>query len=153
MTLLSQLATGPTAFRGEGVNHENEPFVGTLSVLPLEEGRAVLLRYAATIAAGDVVHTESTLLGVGPDGALCLWPVMPELPEVLPHPQRNAESQPGHFIRVVFGSGPRDDLARFREEITLQLHEDGSLVYAHAWGLPGEPFADRSSCTLRPTSG
>lgn len=71
-----RLAYGPTAVRGEGVNHEGESFIGTLSVEPLEEGRAVLLRYRAALENGAVVHTESTLLGVGPDGALCLWPVM-----------------------------------------------------------------------------
>lgn len=41
---------------------------------------------------GNVVHTESTLPGTGPDGKLCMWPVMSELPAVLPHPEVSSKT-------------------------------------------------------------
>jgi len=151
MNVLGVLTSGPTAFRGEGVNHENEPFMGTLSVQSLEGGRAALLTYVATLKNGDVVHSESTLLGVGPDGNLCLRPVMSELPVVLPHTQTIARSEPGVLALAVFGSGPRDDSTSFREEITIRVNSDGSLVYSHAWGLPEGAFEERSSCTMVPS--
>jgi hypothetical protein len=151
MNVLGVLTSGPTAFRGEGVNHENQPFLGTLAVRSLEGGRAVLLTYVATLKNGEVVHSESTLLGVGPDGNLCLWPVMSELPVVLPHPQTVTLSEPGAFVLAVFGSGARDDSTSFREEITIRVNSDGSLVYSHAWGLPGGAFEDRSSCSMVPS--
>ena len=87
VNILGVLASGPTAYRGEGVNHEKESFVGELKVQALEGGRAIMLSYSATLETGNVVHTESTLPGTGPDGKLCRWPVMSELPAVLPHPE------------------------------------------------------------------
>ena len=75
MNILGMLSVGPKAFRGEGVNHENERFVGVLKIEALESGRAVMLSYSAKLENGTVVHSESTLLGTGSDGKLCLWPV------------------------------------------------------------------------------
>ena len=151
MNLLGVLAAGPKAFCGEGVNHENESFIGELNVQSLEGGQAVLLRYTATLMSGSVVHSETTLLGTGPDGKLCLWPVMSELPVVLPHTEVMNTSEPGKYTLAVFGSGPREDSANFREEISIHVSSDGSLVYAHAWGLPGGNFEDRSSCSMVPS--
>jgi hypothetical protein len=151
MHLLAALAAGPRSFRGEGVNHENEAFAGSLKVQPLEGGRAVLLSYVATLRSGEVAHSESTLLSTGQDGNLCLWPVMSELPAVVPHvalpPQDTA---PGELV-VVFASGPREQREAFREEITIQLQTQGGLLYAHAWGLPGGAFEARSSCLMAPS--
>ena len=151
MNILGALASGPTAFRGEGVNHENESFIGELGVQALEGGRAVLLRYTATLLTGDVVHSESTLIGTGPDGKLCLWPVMSELPVILLHTEVMNKTESGKYTMAIFGSGARDDSARFREEISIQVNSDGSLLYAHAWGLPGGNFEDRSSCSMAPS--
>jgi hypothetical protein len=150
MNILTALASGPNAFRGEGVNEEKEAFVGELSVTPLEGGRAVLLSYVATLPTGTVVHTESSLLGTGPNGKLCLWPVMSEVPVVLPHPELLADAKSEAEFKTVFGSGPRTEVTSFREEITIQINSDRSLVYAHAWGLPGGAFEDRSSCRMVP---
>jgi hypothetical protein len=151
MNLLALLAAGPTAFRGRGVNHEDESFIGELNVQALEGGRAVLLRYTATLSSGDVAHSESTLLGTGSDGKLCLWPVMSELPVVLPHTQVMSSTESGRHTLAVFASGAREDSTTFREEISIQVNTDGSLVYAHAWGMPGGAFEDRSSCSMVPS--
>ncbi len=150
MNLLDALASGSTTFRGEGVNEENEAFRGELRVQALEGGRAVLLMYKATLGTGATVHTESTLLGTGPNGNLCLWPVMSEIPVVLPHIEVMTDAATAVEVKAIFRSGPRDDSAVFREEITIQVNSDSSLVYAHAWGLPGGAFADRSSCRMAP---
>ena len=72
MNILGTLASGPKAFHGEGVNEEREAFFGELRVQVLEGGRAALLIYIATLTSGTVVHTETALLGTGPDGKLCL---------------------------------------------------------------------------------
>jgi hypothetical protein len=151
MNVLGILTSGQKAFRGEGINHENEPFVGELDVQALEGGRAALLEYVATLKNGEVAHSESALLGVGPDGNLCLWPVMSELPVVLPHQEKVSHSEPGAFTEAVFASGAREDSTTFREEITIRVNSDGSLLYAHAWGLPGGSFEERSSCSMVPS--
>ena len=150
MNILTALSSGPKAFHGKGVNEEKEAFVGELRVTTLEGGRAVLLSYVATLDNGTVVHTESSLLGTGPYGKLCLWPVMSEIPVVLPHPEVPTEVRAEAELKAVFGSGPRNEITSFREEIAIQVNPDRSLVYAHAWGLPGGAFEDRSSCHMVP---
>jgi hypothetical protein len=87
-------------------------------------------------------------LGVGPDGNLCLWPVMSELPTVLPHMHRPAPAV--GTDQFTFASGLRGDLSCFREEITIALGADRSLTYSHAWGMPGDAFAPRSSARMLP---
>ncbi|MFN9572483.1 MAG: hypothetical protein ACK58C_17525 [Betaproteobacteria bacterium] len=152
MNVLELLASGPPAYRGRGTNHDGEPFIGALRVQVLGDGRAVLLHYCATLDDGTVAHTESTLLAPGPDGRLCLWPVMSELPVVLPHAQIETQAPGDPRTTAVFASGAREDRGCFREEITLAFGADGSLTYAHAWGLPAGPFKDRSTCGLFQTT-
>lgn len=43
MNILEALASGPKIFRGEGVNEEQERFIGEMTVQVLERGRAALL--------------------------------------------------------------------------------------------------------------
>lgn len=151
MNLLRALAAGASRYVGRGVNHEAERFAGELRVQRLVGGAAVMLHYTAALDDGSVVHEESTLLGAGPDGRLVLWPTMSELEAVLPHVE--VQAAPGSTaagLRVVFAHGQRQDETSFREEITVALAPDGTLTYAHAWGLPGGKFADRSSCSLVP---
>lgn len=150
MTLLDLLTTAAPLYRGEGVNHEGERFDAELRIERLAADHALLLRYRATLDDGSVAHEEATLLGLDAGGGLCLWPVMSELPVVLPHRAVSSTSHADGSLELVFASGPRDDAQQFREEITLVRHADGALGYAHAWGLPGEAFAPRSSARLAP---
>lgn len=149
MTLIERLAGVSLIFRGEGVNHELERFLAELRLEPVVDGRAVLLRYRATLADGSVAHEECTLLAAGPDGTLYMWPLMSELPVVLPHSHQPAQA--ARADQFVFASGARDDLGCFREELMIELGSDGSLTYAHAWGLPGGTFASRSSTRMLPS--
>jgi hypothetical protein len=150
MGLISALLAQPRRFAGAGVNHEGERFTGRLEIEPLVAGRALLLRYTATRDDGRHLHAEATLLAAGADATLCLWPVMEELAFVLPHAQIHASEDAAGTSSAVFASGRRDAIDGFREEITIELDAAGQLVYAHAWGMPGGPFADRSRCTLAP---
>ena len=133
-----------------GKNHEGQTFLGVLALQRLASDRGIVLHYTATVD-GREVHAESSLLARGVHGGLCLWPVMSELPVVLPHVESSSTSDAGCLVRVIFSSGPREDTANFREEITLALHRDGKLSYAHAWGMPGGPFDDRSVCEMEPS--
>jgi hypothetical protein len=145
MTLLDVLLAGPKEYRGSGVNHEGEAFVGTLRVQTLLDGQGVLLHYEARVGEGDVVHAECAMLAPDMSGTLTLWPLMSELPGVLPH-----RAVSGSGREATFASGHRGDTGVFREEISITVGEDGLLTYSHAWGLPGGAFKDRSSCRLWP---
>jgi hypothetical protein len=153
MNLLQALVATKGKFRGKGVNHEGENFTGELIIEPMVGGAAVLLRYRAQLDDGSVAHEECTLLSSGPDGRLTLWPVMSELDVVLPHVQikDTAHARTASSVGGVFASGEQDEQDTFREEITIELSHTGELTYAHAWGLPGGKFEDRSSCCMAPS--
>ena len=146
MTLLAVLVAGPKEYKGNGINHEGENFFGTLRVQTLLDGQGVLLHYEARLAGNEVVHSECTLLAPNMSGTLSLWPLMSELPGVLPHVAIREEER-----SATFSTGSRDARDEFREEIEIGIEGDGSLSYAHAWGMPGGNFEDRSRCTLRPS--
>jgi hypothetical protein len=148
MDILRALQSLPRAFVGRGLNHEGEAFTGALTVQTLVGGRAVMLNYTATLLDGREAHVEATLLGRNAEGRLCLWPVMQELSVVIPHVEISACSSESHVAEATFASGPREAVAVFREEITIRLGRDGKLTYAHSWGLPHEPFEERSSCEM-----
>lgn len=156
MDLIQALSRGPQQWRGLGRNHEDEEFTGRLELQPLVEERGLLLRYRALrLPDGRLVHEEATLLARDGEGALCLWPVMGELPGiwchriVLPAGRQDAAPDTQGRWEVCFATGPREARDGFREEIRLVLSPGGGLHYAHAWGLPGGDFADRSACTMR----
>ncbi len=149
MNLLAALLSHPTTFSGRGSNHEGENFVGRLELQPLVNASALMLHYTATRTDGKHLHTEATLLAAAPDGALCLWPVMEELPYVLPHRAIDSSlDEADGSLAVVFASGSRDMANRFRAEITIALKPGGELRLTHSWGMPGGAFAERSTCTL-----
>lgn len=150
MDLLHALHKSPIRFSGYGKNHEGQKFQGVLALQHLASDRGIMLHYTATVD-GQEVHAESSLLARDAGGSLCLWPVMSELPVILPHVESSSTSDAEYVVRVVFSSGPREDMANFREEITLALHRDGKLSYAHAWGMPGGAFDDRSACEMEPS--
>lgn len=150
MNLLKALLAQSTTFAGTGTNHEGEQFVGRMEIQALVNANALMLHYTATRMDGKHLHREATLLAAGADGALCLWPVMEELPFVLPHRAIDStHDEDDGAVGVVFASGPRDDANTFREEITIALKPGGELRIAHSWGMPGGAFSAQSQCTMR----
>jgi hypothetical protein len=150
MNLIAALLSRPLNFVGQGTNHEGEIFVGRLEIQSLVNGSSLLLQYTATRTDGKHLHKEATLLGTSHSNELCLWPVMEELPFVLPHPEvSNTRNDDGTLV-AVFASGPREATECFREEITIEARANGELRYAHSWGMPGGAFEARSSCLLSP---
>lgn len=149
MNLLAALLAQASSFSGHGTNHEGEHFVGRLELQPLVNASALMLHYTATRTDGKQLHQEATLLAAAADGALCLWPVMEELPFVLPHRAIDSSlDEEDGTLAVVFASGSRDTVHAFRQEITIAIKPGGELRMTHSWGLPGGAFAERSHCTL-----
>ena len=77
---------------------------------------------------------------------------MSEVAMVLPHIEVPAGSMSVGAVEATFACGDRGDARLFRQEIGIRMNADGSLVYAHAWGLPGGAFDDRSSCSMAPVA-
>ncbi len=141
---MSTLAARAGSCPGHGVNHEKEAFTGRLVVSPVLAGRALTLHYTALGLDGQKLHEEFTLLSQSDQGGLCLWPVMAELPAVMPYQALADPAAAGDSVALVFSCGRRD---RFREEIGIDCRADGANpCRRHA---PAPPLT-MAACPQRP---
>lgn len=152
MTDISLFASLPTSWVGAGTNHENEAFTASLNIESLVDGKAVKIDYVATGVDGKHLHRETGLLSSDHTGKLCLWPVMEELPFVLPH-RATRIHQDGDSWSVTFSTGDEGKSVSFQEEIVIFKTKDGKLSYEHRWGMPGREFGPKSTCLFSADAG
>ncbi len=147
--VLEALASHEGAYSGTGVNHEGEPFRGTMSIETRLGHRAIRVLFKAeSMDAQNVFHQEETMISTTPAGELRLWTVSNNMPGVLEHHLHAADGpDQGGDVLLVFRCGDFGDELSFRHQLTLKASGEG-LRYSFAWGLPGGPFADRSSVEL-----
>ncbi|MCO4744907.1 MAG: hypothetical protein KC912_08960 [Proteobacteria bacterium] len=144
---LTLLATRTGTYAGAGVNHDGQPFRGVLRMHPVLGGRGTRLRFVATATDGTLLHEEETLIGAEPSGSPTLVTLSSNLPGLLVH--HLVDVARGEAVQLVFRHGDVDDDSVFREEIRIGMHPEGDVTYAFAWGMPGQPFADRSGVRMR----
>lgn len=146
LDLLDALRSG--RYMGEGVNHENQPFTGTLELRSVLGGLAWAFAFSAAGAGGAAFHEEESLLAASPSGAPCLVSVSTNDPLVRTYDLRRDETE-GEVRRLTFGWGQPEAKTTYRCQITLELYPNDDLGYRFAWGMPGEAFAERSGVRLR----
>jgi len=134
---------------GAGINHENQKFVGTIEISPAIQGRGLQIEFKAIGDDGTVYHEETSLLGPSFDGKPCLFVLSNNHPGVTPHTLKS-EEKTHDKTSYVFGFGNIEDRSSFREEITMDVWNDGSVEYAYSWGLPGGEFKRRSGAKMLP---
>jgi hypothetical protein len=148
-TELMELLTGYAgSYRGEGLNHEEQSFEGELEVRAVVGGRGATLSYSATGPTGVIYHAEHSLIGLDEQGSLALWPVMVQLPAVLPHQLVSSSEGASGRRTLVFRHGDPAQEEVFRQELTLDLWPNGDVSYRHAWGLPLGIYKERSSARM-----
>ncbi|MBC7541828.1 MAG: hypothetical protein H7338_03775 [Candidatus Sericytochromatia bacterium] len=148
--VIAALATYQGQYRGEGVNHEAEPFIGEMNVQQVVNTKGISVRYTATGLNRTVYHEEHTVIGPGAKGTAVLWTLNSNAPSVLEHGLRFDGTDADGMRQIVFGYGDPNDETRFRETITLELFSDGTLGYHYAWGMAGGTFRKRSGLMLIP---
>lgn len=146
--LLQLLAERIGRYEGEGANHAGEHFTGRLELLRLPEARTVAIRFAAVAPDGKPYHTEESI--VADEGEeLVLVVESPSMPEgVLEHRFRREEAADGSFRAFVFGYNDVAGRESFRQEIAIEIWENGDIGYRYSWGLPGGEFEPRSTVRM-----
>ncbi len=132
-------------YKGEGINHEQQPFVGELSLT--KSIGSFALHFKATGKDGALYHEERTTIALAPNEKLALWSVNTNNPFMIQHDFKKSSLVNG-VTSFVFGFNDPATTQAFREEITLELGPNGALGYKYAWGMPGEEFKPRSSVTM-----
>lgn len=152
-TIVEALAARAGRYAGEGINHDQEPFRGELTLTPVADGAAIAIDYTATglgEQAGTVFHTEHSVIATDATGAPLLATVNAHGGGLQSMPLRRDAPEDGSERTLVFGFNDPADTAAFRMEIAIDLWPNGDLTYRHAWGLPGGSFAPRSGARLAP---
>ena len=149
MTHLALFLNLPANWSGVGVNHENEAFTARLTIEVLVGGKAAKLDYIATRNDGKHLHCESGLISMDQNGTICLWPVMEELPFLIPHRAADVRVDSDAWS-VTFATGEEGIAVSFQEEIVIFKDSAGNLGYEHRWGMPGRKFGPKSACTFTP---
>ena len=130
-------------YRGEGINHEDQTFIGRFKVAPVAKIQAFNYRYTATLGDGNLVHEEAGLIGQNENGQWILVSQMDELPCVVTHGLVNHSAQEWKF--AYRGQGT---MAGFNSELVFLFSGD-EFKLVHRWDM-GQPASDKSWCHLIP---
>lgn len=150
-------------YRGNGINHENKEFTGNLELKSIVNKKGIAITYKAIGNDGIEFNKETTLYNKDTifyneeyaiicydcDNKLTLWTLNSSIGTMAKFDlrrQRQASSK--HFI-FIFGFGDIADDTIFREEITIELWENGDLSYNYSWGEAGGLFLSRFTLRLK----
>lgn len=135
-------------YKGQGVNHEGEAFVGEFELHQHPTLRSMSLRFKATSDEGQVYHQEETTIAQDVSGKPALWSLCNNAPGMLQLNFRRYETADEGCRTLVFGLGDLGSDHDYRQEVSIDLFRDGTLGYRFAWGMPGGEFSPRSGVRL-----
>jgi hypothetical protein len=135
-------------YKGRGINHEGEAFVGEFELAQMPDLKGMNLRFKAVSESGEVFHKEETTIAQDPSGKATLWSLCSNHPGMLQLNFRRYETAADDCRTLVFGLGDLGSQHDYRQEVSIDLFRDGSLGYRFAWGFPGGEFSPRSGVRL-----
>ncbi len=163
INLLEVLAKRDGHYLGKGVNHENKEFQGTLALRSIVNKKGVSLKYKAIGVEGNefnkdttlynhetiLYNEEYTLICNDSENKLTLWTLNNNIGTMARFDlRRYRQVSPKHSL-FIFGFGDPEDNNVFREEITIELWDDGDLSYNYSWGEAGGHFLSRSTVRMK----
>lgn len=163
INLLEVLTKRDGKYVGIGTNHDNKEFKASLEVKSVVNNKGVSLRYSAVGTEGtefnnpkvlynkDTVlfNEEYTIICYDNENKLTLWTLTNSIGTMARFDLRRfRQVSPKHCL-FIFGFGDPEDNTIFREEITIELWEDGDLSYNYSWGEAGGLFLARSNVRMK----
>lgn len=146
--VLEALKKATGRYQGEGINHEGQPFTGRLILQPILDGRGFSISFSANGVDGTLYHKEESTIAPAIHETLTLWNFNTNTPGLVAHDLRATQSKSGALHSFVFGFNQPADTQTFREEVAIDLWENGDLSYTYSWGLPGGEFKERSGVRM-----
>jgi hypothetical protein len=139
-----------TEFSGHGKNHQGDIFSASMKIKITFDSTTAEISFSASDTE-QTFHTERTWIAEDLlTGVLGLWTISTNTPGVLHHRLLKDEMVGTEKRRFTFGLGNADDMSRFRQEIQLDLMNDGQLSYRYFWGVPHEALKLQVESHLRP---
>ena len=153
-------------YMGTGINHEKKEFQGTLELKSVINNKGVSVKYKAIGIKGvefnketnlyneDTVlyNEENTVICYDNKNELSLWTLNNNIGTMVRFDLRRYRQVSNKRFLYIFGYGDPEDNDTFREEITIELWDNGDLSYNYSWGEAGGLFLSRSTIRLKRTS-
>lgn len=160
--LLKPLLIREGVYSGKGINHENKEFQGTLVLEQIVNNRGVSLKYKAVGTEGNELNSETlynkdtvlyneeyTLICNNYRNEITLWTLNSGIGTMSHFDLRRYRHVSEDRFIYIFGFGDPEDNNVFREEITIELWENGDLSYNYSWGEAGGHFLSRSTIRMK----
>lgn len=160
---LSILIKRTGLYRGSGVNHDNKEFQAELEMKNVVDNKGISIKYKAVGTEGVEFNKETTLYNIDTilyneectlicydsDNKLSLWTLNNNIGNMARFDLRRQRSVSSKHHIFIFGFGEIEDETVFREEITIELWENGDLSYNYSWGESGGLFLSRSTVRMK----
>lgn len=145
---LKMLNAASGTYLGNGLNHEDQAFTGTLNLRGLLDGRGTSIQFTAIGSDGKLYHQEASTIAPTISENLALWNFNSNSPGLICHELRDTKPKSGALSSYTFSYNQASDINLFREEITLDIWENKDISYSYSWGMPGGDFKERSSARM-----
>lgn len=151
---------------GHGTNHEKKEFKADLEIKKIVNNKGVSINYRAvgtegmefnkptTLYNADTIlyNEEFTVICDDSDNNLSLWNLSYNIGTMVKFDLRRfRQVSPVHQV-FIFGYGDIKDNTVFREEITIELWENGEVSYNYSWGEAGGLFLSRYTARMKKVS-
>jgi hypothetical protein len=147
--LLSLLGLKAGRYTGQGLNDGHQKFTGELVLTPVVNNFGVHIAYKAAGKDGTVYSEEHTLISLNNENKLSLWTLNSNFHTTITFDFKSHKRIPGEKDIIIFGYGDSEDNSMFREEIDIELFDNGTLGYNYYWGMPDGVFMKRSSVKMK----
>jgi hypothetical protein len=160
--LLKPLLSKEGVYSGKGENQDYKEFQGTLELRSIVNNRGVSLKYKAVGTEGSEFNRETlynkdtvlyneeyTLICNNNKNEITLWTLNSNIGTMSRFDLRRYRYVSKDRYIYIFGFGDPEDNNVFREEITIELWENGDLSYNYSWGEAGGHFLSRSTIRMK----
>ncbi|MCJ8344955.1 hypothetical protein MJH12_05400 [bacterium] len=147
MEFLQELTQKSGIYKGEGVNHEGEKFLGRLEIITLFESKTFQIKFTASSVGGLLFHDEVSLLSKDEQGQWCLFNTNSNNDQCLVHLLESSDVvDDKRTLNFMYGDYKKEDT--FRERVCLDLYKENKIAYHYYWGVPGGGFQYRSGLIM-----
>ena len=150
MRVLESLSQRTGKYSGEGIYDFEEKFNGYLELTSIIDNYGIQIKYKMIGNGNQKYHEENTLIALNGDNIVTLWTLNSDFHTNILFEIRD-HKRAGEKETIIFGFSEAGHDDKFREEIIIDLYDNGDLGYNYFWGLPNGEFLSRSNCVLKKT--
>jgi hypothetical protein len=149
--LLEMLSSRAGVYEGIGLNDHHQ-FNGRIEIIPVVGDYGININYKAEGIDNDVFQIEHNIIALNNENKITLYTLNNKFNTMLMFEFRHHKRIHGEKDILIFGFGDATDKFIFREEISIELWDNGNISYNYFWGHPTGDFLARSNIMLSKVS-